>query len=207
MLFLSTCGYSQIKGYTFAQSNVVYPSISGGTSLGDSASDTQYFLDATTVKGTTGLTGAGIPIGFNFTFNGQVYDRFGIANDGWIALGSSTLGTKAVDMKVDKFGTAPLPLSSVTAMTNELNAARIAALSADLQGQSGSAIRFATTGANGSKELIIQWENYKRTGVNASGDSFNFQIRLMETSNTIQISYGDFITNQTFSDVFQKKHH
>src|SRR6478609_833127 len=102
MLFLSTvCGYSQIKSYTFSQSNGTYTPIQGGTSLGDTSSDAQNFLDATNTSGTTLTSGAGIPIGFNFIFNGQVYDRFGISNDGWIALGNSTFATP-VDMKVDK---------------------------------------------------------------------------------------------------------
>ncbi len=69
-----------------------YSEISGGVLLGTTTSDDEVFVDPTVPAGTfSGATGVGIPIGFDFTFNGVVYDRLAVNNNGWICLGSSTL--------------------------------------------------------------------------------------------------------------------
>src|SRR5436190_43302 len=99
MLFLSTIwGYAQVKRYTFAKSTGTYLEINGGTVLGNETSDSQSYVDPATPSGGSVLAGVGLPIGFNFTFNGYVYDKFAVSTDGWISLGSSAFGTAAVNM-------------------------------------------------------------------------------------------------------------
>src|SRR5436190_24267161 len=99
ILFLSSLwGYSQVRNYKFSQTTGTYSEITGGTVLGDELSDTQRFVDANTPLGSTSVfTGSGLPIGFNFSLNGYVYDRFSVSTDGWISLGSSLLTLNAVD--------------------------------------------------------------------------------------------------------------
>src|SRR6478752_297289 len=93
VLFLSTLwGYSQVKSYTFSSSPGTYTPISGGTSLGDEATDNQYFVDPAIAAGGTATTGPGIPIGFSFMYNGNSYDRFAVNANGWISLGTTALG-------------------------------------------------------------------------------------------------------------------
>src|SRR6478672_3953259 len=112
VLFLSTLwGYSQVKRYTFAKSTGTYLEITSGTVLGDESSDAQRYVDpspSASLGVTSGYTGVGLPIGFNFTFNGYVYDRFAVATDGFISLGTS-VGGAGVDINVQ---TVNSPISS-----------------------------------------------------------------------------------------------
>ncbi|MCS6796616.1 MAG: choice-of-anchor D domain-containing protein, partial [Raineya sp.] len=72
---------------------------------------------------------------------------------------------------------------------------RISALGSDLQAQTGAELRYETIGTAPFRQLVIQWTNYRK--YSASGDSFNFQIRLYETTNEIRIVYGSFTSNAT----------
>ena len=45
LLLLASLGYSQVKGYTFAQSNGTYVSLEGGNFLGTTTTDTEFFAD------------------------------------------------------------------------------------------------------------------------------------------------------------------
>ena len=195
MLFvISFSASSQVVSYSFLQSSGTYTEITGGTVLGAEASDDQRFVDPATPLGGTVATGVGFPIGFNFVFNGEVYDRFAVNNNGWISLGKSSLGANAVNMNTSS---AYTPLSStITTVTNEL-VARIAPLGRDLQGQVGSTIRFEVSGTAPNQVLTIQWKNYRK--FTATGDSFNFQVKLYETSNIVQTVYGAFVSNTTSS--------
>src|SRR6478752_3823052 len=99
MLFLSTLwGYSQVKYYSFTKSTGAYEEFSDGTSLGNESSDFQRFVNPADPMGNSSASsGPGFDIGFNFTFNGVVYDKFAVATDGWISLGTSSLGAIAVN--------------------------------------------------------------------------------------------------------------
>jgi hypothetical protein len=92
-LFLcNTSSIARVSTYGFVQSNGTYAEISGGTVLGNTTSDDQYFVSPADPLGTAGATtGIGFPIGFNFTYNGIIFDRFAINNNGWISLGQSSL--------------------------------------------------------------------------------------------------------------------
>jgi hypothetical protein len=196
MLFvISFSASSQVVSYSFSQSSGTYTEITGGTVLGAEASDDQRFVDPADLTGTAGLsTGVGFPIGFNFVFNGEVYDRFAVNNNGWISLGKSSLGANAVNINSTSNYT---PLSSTaTTVTNEL-VARISPLGRDLQGQVGSTLRFEVSGTSPNQVLTVQWKNYRK--FTATGDSFNFQIKLYETTNVVQTLYGAFVSNTTSS--------
>lgn len=178
--------------YNFSQATGIYAAISGGTVFGSATSDDQVFLDQTSLAGfTAGSSAAGISIGFNFMFNNVIYDRIGVANDGWILFGLSALGNTAVNSNSSNYYT-PISATS-TASLNLQN--RVAALARDLQGQTGSALRVETLGSAPNRSLVVQWTNYRK--YNAAGDNFNFQIRLYETSNIVEIVYGTFVNGAT----------
>ena len=197
LLFLHTLSYSQnVSVYSFTQTSGVYVPITSGTVLGDASSDDQRFMDPSMPLGTPGFTGIGLPIGFNFTFNGYVYDKFAVNSNGWISFGSSLL-TPSVNMNTTS---SYSPISSISsAVTNDL-VARISALGRDLQSQTGGEIRYEVLGTSPNQVLVIQWKNYKK--FNQAGDSYNFQIRLNETTNVVEIIYGSFTSNTT-AGVFQ----
>ena len=200
LLVATTVLKAQVSAYTFSQSSGSYVAITGGTLLGTTTSDDEYYVNPAVVTGGTTKTGVGFPIGFNFTYNGNVYDRVGVNNNGWMSLGKSSL-SPAVDMNTTS---AYTPLSSTTANTPDYLRSRIVALGRDLQGQTGSEIRLQLIGVAPSRQFVVQFTKYKRY-TSGTGDSFDFQIILNETSNTIQIVYGTFIfgTAATSSQVAQ----
>jgi hypothetical protein len=114
-------------------------------------------------------------IGFNFTYNGTVYTQFSVATNGFIGLGSTVVTT------------ASTPIS--TGASNNI----ISALGVNLAGQTGSDLQYLVTGSSPNRTLVVQWTNYRKTG--ATGDVFNFQIRLNETANSIVIVYNNFTVN------------
>ncbi len=190
-----------VSSYTFNQSTSVYTPITGGTLIGNTSSDDQYFVNSAIPLGGSVLTGSGFPIGFNFTYAGNIYDRVGVNNNGWISLGNSAL-TPSVDMTTSS---AYVPIASTATNTPALLRARIAAVGKDLQAQAGAELRIQTIGTAPSRQCIIQWTNYKRFGTNGTGDNFNFQIILNETTNAVQVKFGSFVfgTSSTAAGVSQ----
>ncbi len=182
-----------VSSYTFGQSSGTYTPITGGTVWGTGTDDDQRFVDPAVPLGGTVSTGPGIPIGFNFTFNGQCFDRFAINNNGWICLGNSTLG---VDMNTSS---AYTPLSSTAANTPTYLRSRIAAIGRDLQGQAGAQLRSQTIGSSPNQVCVIQWTGYKRYSTTGTGDNMSFQIRLNEGTNTVDLVYGSVVFGTTLS--------
>lgn len=175
---------AQLPSYTFSASVNTYTPITGGAILGDATSDDQSFVDPATPLGSTAtITGLGLPIGFNFTYNGSSFDRFGVNNNGWIFLGQSAL-TPSVTAGANSY----VPLSVTTTTTPAQLRSRIAAFASDLQAQTGSEIRYQTIGTAPNRTLVVQFSNYRR--YNATGESLNFQIRLEEGSNNVTLVYG-----------------
>lgn len=188
---------AQVNLMTFSSSSGTYSEITGGTLLGSETSDDQFFIDPSVPLGGTVRTGVGLPIGFDFVINGNTFDRFGINNNGWISLGKSSLNP-SVDMNTSS---SYSPLTSTTAITPPELRTRIAGLARDLQAQVGAELRYELIGTAPNRTLVIQWKNYKRFGSTGTGDSYNFQIRLNETSNTVDIVYGNVVNNATSTTV------
>ncbi len=193
LLFSQKVTYGQVSTYTFSQAPGTYTEIAGGTVLGNTASDDERFVDPAVPLGGTVLTGPGFPIGFDFYYNGIVFDRLAVNNNGWISLGQSSLSPS-----VDNNSTsAYTPLSSTSVHTPTLLRNRIAGMGRDLQAQAGSELRVQTTGAAPNRQCIIQYKNYKRFGAAGTGDGFNFQIILNEATGSVQVKYGSMVFNTT----------
>jgi len=71
----------------------------------------------------------------------------------------------------------------------------ISALGGDLQGLTSGELRIETIGTAPNRICVIQWKDFRH--YSATGDNYNFQIRLYETSNRIEIHYGSFTKNAT----------
>lgn len=195
LLALTILGFkskAQVSGYPFTQFGGTYSAITGGTVFGTTTSDDEYFVDPAIPTGGFTSTGPGMPIGFNFTFNGNTYDVFGISNNGWIGLGQSTLVPNPLDLS----GSSYNPISSTSGAPAILQN-KISALGRDLQGQAGSELRAETIGSAPNRTLVVQFTQYRMFA--STGDSFDFQIRLSETTNHINVVYGTFTTTNVGS--------
>ena len=156
--------------YSFTSASGTYAAISGGTSIGAVTDDEQVYTN--------------IDIGFTFTFAGTAYTKFSVATNGFLAMGATV-------------ATATLPISVSTGTNNV-----ISALGVDLAAQAGtypSDLQYKVLGTSPARTLVVQWTNYKKKAATAGTDLFNFQIRLNEADNTVQIVYGAFTVNATSS--------
>lgn len=110
-------------------------------------------------------------IGFTFKFNGTDFTQFSASSNGFIRLGAQP-GT-----------TQYTPIS--TPVTNTICAAA-------RDGRTNGNVVFAEIGSAPNRVAVIQYNNYQlRTGLfPGSNDLLNFQIRLHETSNEVEIVYG-----------------
>ena len=172
-----------VDNYFFQQQIGTYTEISGGTVLGDINIDEQVF-NASTTGSVSIVNGAGFPIGFPFAFGGEVFTRFAVGTNGYIKLGNDNFSIP--NTVSGAFSSTPFNPADTLAYLN-----MIGALHADLEGQTGSELSFKTIGTEPNRECVIQWKKFRI--YLATGDDFNFQIRLKENSNNIVFSYGTFI--------------
>ncbi len=115
-----------------------------------------------------------VPIGFTFNYNGVDYTQVSIQSNGFAAMGASVSNSYT-------------PLSS--GATNNV----LSALGRDLQGNgTTSQLMSLMEGTAPNRVFTIQWKDYKRWGSSYVGDSFNFQIKLHETTNVVEYVYGPF---------------
>ncbi len=114
---------------------------------------------------------------FTFTFNATDYTQFSINCNGFIAMG-------------------PTVSSSYTPISSGTSNNVIVGLGGDQQtNTTGSEIRYETLGAAPDRVFVIQWKNFRH--YSATGDLYNYQIRLYETSNVVEVVYGPFTQNAT----------
>jgi len=108
-------------------------------------------------------------IGFTFNHAGTNYTTIGISSNGYIVFGGATT-------------TNYTPLGGMSNC--------VAALGSDLQGRglTNSDIRWDTVGTAPNRTCIIQWRDWGKYAY--TSELYNFQIRLTETTNAIQIVYG-----------------
>lgn len=119
----------------------------------------------------------GLPIGFTFTFNGVDYTTFSAQSNGFIALGGAIS-------------------SSYTAISTGTSNNVICALNGDLQGNTTTGqLSYLTEGTAPNQVLTVEWKSYRHFG--AAGDDYNFQIKLYESTNIVEVHYGSFIQNAT----------
>jgi hypothetical protein len=156
--------------YTFSQSTGnTFTAITGGTVHGTVNNDDEDWPN--------------IPIGFNFNFNGTVYDKVSIQTNGYIVMGPTIGGYNYQN---------PICCGS--------NDNLISALFLDLQGQTGSEIMSKTEGVSPNRVFVVQWTNYRNFGATTGLDNFNFQIRLNESSlHTIEVVYGTMTNGSNYT--------
>lgn len=176
---------AQVSNYVFQTYVGTYAPITGGTVMATSTTDDGAFVNPANPT-LNQATGPGIPIGFTFTFNGTPYDVFGVDNNGWIAFGQTTLTPNPVNLNNTGLGAALSGASTAPAILQN----RVAPLGRDLVANGGNAsLRVQTIGTAPNRVCVIQWTNYRPFGGSAASDNLNFQIRLNETTNIVDVVY------------------
>jgi len=138
-----------------------------------------------------------LPIGFTFNLNGFPNDSFVFSTNGFIKLGRDSASrhflftTFAQPPANGPFSaaTSPAPLARDSSM--------IFAFGQDLIADSAvvNPFTYHTDGTVGSRVCTIQWKNVKDKLQNTVGglwDTINFQVKLYESSNVIEIIYGSW---------------
>ena len=165
----------QVNAYTFAQTTGTYADITGGTVLITASSN---------AFGNAGFPDEqiyNISIPYTFTFNGVGYTSLNISSNGFITFGATA--TTATNYN---------PISST-----EAYAGAISAWGRDLSGMFSvggktSTLRWETVGTAPNREVVIQFKDWRiaYSSSTITAPYFNFQIRLKETSNAIDVIYG-----------------
>lgn len=124
-------------------------------------------------------------IGFSFQYNGQAFTQFVLNTNGYIKLGATAPSSAALLN----------PFSSTNATdVNIIAPSSYADLyAAEDQTVNPTSFRVATTGAQGSRVCTIQFKNLrdKASGTTpAQTNTLQFQIKLYEGSNVIELVYG-----------------
>ncbi|MFN4255628.1 MAG: beta strand repeat-containing protein, partial [Saprospiraceae bacterium] len=168
MLFMAQRASAQANAYSFAQSAGTYSAISGGTNLFTSGWDDNV---------------SSVTLPFTFNFNGTDYTTCNVNSNGYITFGATAPGT-----------TNYSPISSTATY-----AGVVSPFGRDLiNNGTGSQPQHTTLGTAPNRTWVLQWQNARRYNLGAiAGDVLNFQIRLNETTNIIEIVYGTCTATST----------
>lgn len=174
--FLIAFGYStyaQVSAYAFSQSVGTYTPISGGTIV----------ATATGASGAASLDDlnySAIPIPFTFNFDGTGFNDLTINTNGHVVFG--TAGATGNYTPISGTGTYS---GAISAAGRDLNSLF------NISGYTGE-IRYETLGSGSSRTFVIQFSNFRPWSTSTLTTPiwrWNFQIRLNETTNVIDIVY------------------
>lgn len=175
--------YAQVAStYAFSQTvtGLTYVPITGGTVYA-TATGPSSFDDSGTPTVLTAPTS--VSLGFTFTFNGANYTNVTITDNGYVTFGA----TLPAANNYTPISTAGLYDGVISGFGVNLRSAFLSAPAT--YPTTTSTIRYQTLGSPGSRIFVVQYENMTRT--NRIG-LLNFQIRLNETTNLIDIIYNTF---------------
>lgn len=137
--------------------------------------------------GDDAVLAVGIP--FLFTYDSHVYDSVQISTNGWAELGTgprgSLFGLSTLDQLTAYFtptlGTTDRPTKAIGPWWADLNS-------------SGGQITYATLGSAPNRVFVIQWKNVlSNYDAGLTSARLNFQVRLNETTNILDIYYGTVV--------------
>jgi len=181
---------AQVSSMNFTQTTSTYTEIIGGTVVA-TASGTSGASSLDDVIYTLG-TGT---IPFNFTFDNVAYTEFKISTNGFLTFGATAPSATGSTTGYTPISASTAYAGAISPLGRNLNAYFFAGTPA----QTGE-IRYQTLGTSPNRIFVVQWKNFKT--FNTSGTTFgpvlNFQIRLFEGSNAIEMVYncsGAFVSS------------
>ncbi|HWY98198.1 MAG TPA: SprB repeat-containing protein, partial [Bacteroidia bacterium] len=199
---------AQITNYTFTQSTVNDNFVNGVTLPWVTMSQNAAVI-ANTSNGTTlvnplrilytdsdsigsaaeSATGPGYPIGFNFIYNGESFDRMALSGNGYIKLGHSnqSFTLKNDSIAGDIFDGSVYNQNIISAFQTNT-----ALFDAQLTQYTVASIKTQTMGLPGNRILVIQYEYFLYMPPVGYTILLHYQIALFENNNSIQIAYSTF---------------
>ncbi|MEI6816503.1 MAG: T9SS type A sorting domain-containing protein [Bacteroidota bacterium] len=113
-----------------------------------------------------------LTIPFTFTYNGNAFTSLAVASNGYITMG-------AVPTNIHLYcGVQTCPPNSIAGYGTDL-----------VPGAGTSVVSYLVLGTTPNRQFVVQWSNVNHYA-NTDANSWNFQIVLNETSNTIQVIWG-----------------
>ena len=189
LVFQKTNAQNLAQDYLFSITTESYIPLEDDTTLGSGFQDDVLYMgrDLSIDGNTSSLTGPGLPIGFNFLFDGQIFTRWGFSSNGYIKLGNGTFTIK------NSLSTA---FSSTADSAVQVNL--ISALHGDIMmTENQGSFRYRTRGNPGQRVLTVEYRSMKHWVPNPTSEEvFNFQIKLYEGSNRIAFAYGSFLKDE-----------
>jgi len=151
---------------------------------------------AITTVNTDDANSAAQSIGFTFSYNGASFTQFVLNTNGIMRLGAAA---PSVANLFGAYETGQSPGIDPISSTSAADINLLAPFNFDLQdGSAGAAeYRVATTGTAPNRVCTVQWKNVrdKAGSVNATQfDNFEFQVKLYETTNTVEFVYGNTVS-------------
>ncbi|HEY0110909.1 MAG TPA: hypothetical protein VGB67_14820, partial [Fibrella sp.] len=162
LLLLGQQMAAQVSSYTFSQSTQTYQPLSTST-VAHGANWSNYMV--------------AVPLPFTFYFDGLPYTSVNVNTNGYVTFGTG-------------FSTVSAPISSNAQPTTIVGV--VAGFARSLIG-AAQPIVYGIEGSGISRVFVVQWNNARRasdTQGHLTGDNINFQIRLYESSNRVEIRYG-----------------
>jgi len=181
-----TSGHAQLPAavkndYSFSESvGNAYADITGGTTIfGPSG--------ATTLLNVANFT-TSYPIGFNFIYNNTQFSEVFISDNGYFYFKGPTPVTAPSVAAGAALSSTVAYLGAISGYGSSLTA---------FAGEAGE-VSYVKTGALGNQVFTVQYKNLRRyDGVSVHYDGLmNFQIKLYEADNRIEVLYKDFTTTQ-----------
>lgn len=177
LLLLPSLAWGQVANYPFQPLFGSYTEDFGGTELGNNQNDDRAF--------------DGLPIDFDFNYDGSTYTTFCVNTNGFLVLGSTSIATgQGVAFANNS------PSGRVLASANGSNEV-IAGFNMDLAAQASSVLTYQTIGTAPDRKLVVQWKDYTVYSRTPVADTINFQIILYEGSNAIEVVYGPMVYAHT----------
>lgn len=159
---------TNVANYTFSKSSgVTYTSITGGTKLFPTGTNTTYDNEVS----------AAIPLSSPFTFGGVAMTTCYVSANGFITFGAAPSGTNYT------------PMSSLGSTTGAISAfGQDGGFSSSdaTQPPGNHEVRYEDLGT----EFVVQWQDHANYS-NRSSERLNFQIRLVYATGEIKIIYGN----------------
>ncbi|HUH26419.1 MAG TPA: hypothetical protein VLY87_07315, partial [Flavobacterium sp.] len=170
-LLLSFVGYGQIKSYTFTQSNGTYQELSTNKTILAEAT-------ANSGAGSFDTESWNVNLPFNFVYGTTTVNSCNVNSNGYLVFGAiSSSGTTPIS-------SATVYDGAISAWARDINGAYDPSFE--------SSVSWGVIGTAPNRVFVVQYKNVRPTySVSATAiHLMNYQIRLAETTNTVQIVYG-----------------